>query len=361
MTAATTLAQSDSARAQNKARPRAVAAWLLACAGLVAGTVLLGGLTRLTGSGLSIVEWKPVTGVLPPLSQADWQALFLKYQQTPEFRLVNSAMTLDGFKGIFWLEYLHRLLGRLIGVAFLLPLVWFAVRGAIPQGYGWRLAALFVLGGLQGLLGWLMVQSGLVDRPQVSHLRLAAHLGLAVVILAALVWVALDLLRGPGTPALAGHPRVAVTRRLGWGALALTGLTILAGALVAGLDAGLSFNTFPRMAGQWVPDGLLHLDPWWRNLLDNVITVQWQHRLLGGATLAAVLVVSWHGLRTPLDGADRWPFRLLPVAVLAQVGLGVATLLLAVPMPLAVAHQAGAVAVVGLLVWAVHVTSAPAR
>nr|WP_281392956.1 COX15/CtaA family protein [Roseospira goensis] len=338
--------------------------WLLACAALVALMVGLGGLTRLTESGLSIVDWRPITGILPPLGEADWQALFARYQQSPEFRLVNTDMTLDGFKGIFWLEYLHRLLGRLIGLAFLGPLVWFWVRGAIPAGYHGRLVALFGLGGLQGVLGWLMVQSGLVDRPDVSHLRLAAHLGLAVVIYGALLWVALDLWRGPppATHPPGRAPAITATRRLARLALALTAVTVLAGALVAGLKAGLSFNTFPRMAGQWVPDGLGHLAPWWRNPIDNVITVQWQHRLLALLTLAAVLATAWAGRRVPAAGADRWPLRLLTPAALLQVGLGIATLLLLVPIPLAVAHQAGALVLVTLLVWTLHVVRpAPGR
>ncbi|MQX35020.1 COX15/CtaA family protein [Roseospira navarrensis] len=356
MTVSAALGDSRRSRLRSGPRPRAVGLWLLGCAGLVGGMVLLGGLTRLTESGLSIVDWRPVTGLLPPLTEAEWQARFLAYQDSPQFRQVNSAMTLDGFKGIFWLEYLHRLLGRLIGLAFLLPLVWFWVRGTIPKGYHAKLVGLFVLGGLQGLMGWLMVQSGLVDRPHVSHLRLAAHMGLAVVILAALLWVALDLLRGPPESTEAAHPSLAGTRRLARLALALTGVTILAGALVAGLDAGLSFNTFPLMAGQWIPDGLGHLEPWWRNALDNVIAVQWQHRWLAIVTVALVLGVAWQGLRTPLQGADRWPFRLLPVAALGQAALGVSTLLLAVPIPLAVAHQGGALAITTLLVWALHVT-----
>ncbi|KAA5606324.1 heme A synthase [Roseospira marina] len=313
--------------------------------------VVVGGLTRLTESGLSIVEWRPFTGVVPPLTEAAWQVLFDAYKQYPEFQRVNPDMTLAGFQGIFWLEFVHRLLGRLIGLAFLLPLLWFWIRGAIPRGYHARLVGLFVLGGLQGVLGWVMVQSGLVDRPDVSPIRLAAHLGLAVVIYAAMLWVALDLLRGP--PALALAERI-WTRRLGGLALALAGATLIAGALVAGYKAGLSFNTFPRMAGQWVPFGVLHLEPWWRNPFENIITIQFQHRVLALVTLLAVLAFAVAAWRAPVSSGTRWAVRLLPVMILAQVGLGIATLLLYVPTPLASAHQAGALALVTLLVVACH-------
>jgi heme a synthase len=306
---------------------RRIGVWLLVCCTLVFVMVLLGGLTRLTESGLSIVEWKPVTGVLPPLSAAEWQAEFAKYQATPEYQKVNTGMSLAAFQRIWWMEYSHRLLGRLIGVVFLLPFLWFLARGQVPAGYRGHLWLVFLLGGAQGAVGWYMVKSGLVDRPDVSQYRLAAHLGLALVIYLYMLRLALDLL----------WP---VARRSGsaiaaWVVLALVFVQALIGALVAGLDAGLHYNTFPLMDGALVPPGLLLEQPWWLNLFENPITVQFTHRIGAYVVTVAVLWFCWRS-EHPLRG---W----LLAALALQVALGIATLLLVVPLPLAWAHQAGAV------------------
>ncbi|MGH8682168.1 MAG: COX15/CtaA family protein, partial [Burkholderiales bacterium] len=310
----------------------AVAAWLLVCAALVAAMVVVGGITRLTHSGLSIVEWQPLVGTLPPLAEGDWQALFDKYRQTPQYRVVNRGMSLDEFKGIFWWEYVHRLLGRAIGLVFIVPLAWFWWRGRIDRALGWKLVGVFALGGLQGALGWYMVASGLVDEPGVSQLRLAAHLGLAFLILGALVWIGLDLLH----PRRRGAPAPA---RLATAVAGLVFVQVLAGALVAGLRAGKAYNTFPLMNGHLVPPETFMLEPWWRNFVNNMATVQLDHRLLAWLLL---FLVPWLWLRVRRSGASR-PARLgadtLLGLVALQFGLGVATLLAAVPVALAAAHQ----------------------
>jgi cytochrome c oxidase assembly protein subunit 15 len=311
---------------------RAVVAWLLVCAALVAAIVVVGGITRLTHSGLSIVEWQPLVGALPPLSEADWQLLLEKYRQTPQYWRVNRGMSLDEFKGIFWWEYVHRLLGRAIGLVFGVPLAWFWWRGRIDRALGWKLVGVFALGGLQGTLGWYMVASGLIDEPRVSHLRLAAHLGLAFLILGALLWIALDLLypRRSGPPALA---------RFATAVSALVFAQVLAGALVAGLRAGKAYNTFPLMNGHLVPPETFVLDPWWLNFVNNIATVQLDHRLLAWLLLA---LAPWLWLRVRRSTASARAKRaatLLLGLVAAQFGLGVATLLAAVPVALAAAHQ----------------------
>jgi cytochrome c oxidase assembly protein subunit 15 len=336
--------------AQARNGDRAVAAWLLACCALVFAMVVVGGVTRLTHSGLSIVEWQPIVGALPPLDEAGWQETFGKYKQTPEYRLVNPHMTLEGFKNIFWWEYVHRLLGRLIGAAFLLPLLWFALRGKIARGLTWKFAVIFGLGALQGALGWYMVKSGLVDNPRVSQYRLTAHLGLAFLIYAAMLWVALDLLfprTHPGTVS-------AGLRRFAFALAALIFAMVLSGGLVAGIRAGLAYNTFPLMNGRLVPPEIFSLEPWYLNFSSNIATVQFDHRLI--AWLLALLVPGfWLQVRRAAAprgaklGAD-----LLLAALALQITLGIATLLLAVPVPLAAAHQAGALLVFSAVLFAAH-------
>ena len=329
---------------------RLVAAWLFLCAALAFAVVLVGGVTRLTRSGLSITEWQPVVGTLPPLDDAQWQQAFAKYQATPEYRQVNRGMTLAQFKGIFWWEYFHRLLGRAIGVVFLVPYVWFLVRRRIPAGYALPLASIFVLGGLQGAMGWYMVQSGLVDDPRVSQLRLAAHLGLAFLIFGAMFWVALSLSRpsagGAGSPTL---------RRFAFLLTALIYVMVLAGGLVAGIRAGFAYNTFPLMNGRWIPPGLLLLEPWYRNFIDNMTTVQFDHRLLAWALAALVPWFAWRVHATPeVDARVRRAASFLLALLVVQIALGIATLLLVVPLPLAAAHQAGAVLVFAAALNASH-------
>lgn len=318
---------------------RAVALWLFAVAGLVALMVVIGGLTRLTESGLSMVEWKPITGWLPPLSEAAWIAEFEKYKQFPEYQKVNIGMTLEGFQSIYWLEYIHRLLGRLIGLAFAVPMLLFWISRRIPAGMKPHLVAMLVLGGSQGALGWFMVASGLVDHPDVSHYRLTAHLGLAFFIFAYLLWGALSLAR---------HGRM-VSGRGGGIAAALTALVflqVLSGGLVAGMNAGLAHNTWPLMDGALIPDGLLIANPWWINFFENAMTVQFQHRILAYCVFILAIV-------TTVVLKDRAPTGLrhaLLTAVLVQFGLGIATLLAHVPVSLGTLHQAGAVVVLGIAV-----------
>src|SRR5258706_61616 len=333
---------------QLAAHNRAVGGWLLVCCALVFAMVVVGGITRLTHSGLSIVEWQPIVGALPPLDEAGWQETFGKYKQTPQYRLVNPGMSLDGFKSIFWWEYVHRLLGRLIGAAFLLPLLWFALRGRIARALAWKFAAIFGLGALQGALGWYMVQSGLVDNPRVSQFRLTAHLGIAFLIYAAMLWIAFDLLFARAGP---------VSRRLRGLALALAVLVfvmVLSGGLVAGTRAGLAYNTFPLMNGRFVPPEIFSLDPWYLNFVSNMATVQFDHRLI--AWLLAFLA-PWFWLRVRREAAPRrakLAADLLLGALALQIALGIATLLLAVPVPFAAAHQAGALLVFSAALFSAH-------
>ena len=323
---------------------RAVAWWLLGLAGLVLAMVVLGGVTRLHHAGLSMVDWRPLVGALPPIGEEAWQALFADYRRFPEYRAINLGMTLAEFKGIFWLEYAHRLLGRVVGVAFLLPFLWFLVRRAFDGPLAAKVLAVGILGGLQGLLGWYMVQSGLVDRPDVSPYRLAAHLGLAVLIYGCLLWLALGLLMagsGEGErPRRAGRCRGAL-----WGAVALVFLTILSGAFVAGNDAGLAYNTFPLMAGAIVPPDIFLIEPAWRNFFETVPLVQLDHRLLAMLTALVVLLIWAAALRWPPGAPVGTALHGAAAAVLVQFVLGVATLLAFVPVPLGAAHQAGAMAV----------------
>jgi cytochrome c oxidase assembly protein subunit 15 len=328
-------------------RRRAIGVWLLVVAGMVFAMVVLGGLTRLGESGLSMVEWRPVTGWLPPLSQEAWEQAFGAYQQFPEYQKLNAGMTLAAFKGIYWLEYLHRLWGRLIGVAFALPFLFFLVKGWIDRGLASRLFGMFVLGGLQGVLGWYMVKSGLVDRPDVSQYRLAAHLGLALVIYGYILWVAFGLLAPPRSAASASP---ASTR----GAIAVAGLvlvTAVAGGFVAGLDAGFAYNTFPLMDGELVPQHLFAATPMWRSFFEDVTTVQFTHRILAMLTLLAVLAFRWSLHGRHLAPTARRAANLLTGWVFVQFALGVATLLSIVAEPLAVAHQASAIVLWTLALW----------
>jgi len=332
---------------------RAIAGWLLVCCALVFAIVVVGGVTRLTHSGLSITEWQPIVGTLPPMSQADWDAAFARYQATPEYAQVNKGMALDEFKGIFWWEYAHRLLGRVIGVIFLVPFLWFLVRRQIPPGYGARLAAIFVLGGLQGALGWYMVKSGLVDDPRVSQFRLTAHLGLAFLIFGAMFWTALSLLAG-GREAQR-RDRERSIRRFAFAIAGLVLVMVLTGGLVAGIRAGFAYNTFPSMNGQIVPPEIMLLEPWWKNFFYNMATVQFDHRLLAWA-LAFLVPLLWWKIRRD-HGAParaRNGVNLLVAMLAVQIALGIMTLIHVVPLPLAAAHQAGAVLVFALALNVAH-------
>lgn len=332
-----------------QAQNRAVAAWLLICCGLVFAMVVLGGVTRLTGSGLSMVDWRPLMGVLPPISEAEWLRVFEMYQQSPEFLKVNSDFGVEEFKSIFWLEYLHRLLGRTIGIVFLVPFVFFFARGYI-QRYEWpKYLLMFVLGGMQGLLGWYMVKSGLVDVPHVSQYRLTAHLVAAFIIYAYMFWVAMSLLFPPADNATQ-HPWYRRTLAI----TVLVSTTIISGGFVAGLKAGKIYNTFPMMGDHWIPPGLLALEPVWRNLFDNMSTVQFNHRWLAITTFALV-VIYWRKLRKADVPARAIPAvnALLHTAVL-QVALGITTLILAVPIVLGATHQAVAMLLFTVTLYLVH-------
>ncbi len=327
---------------------RVVGGWLLSVAGMVFGMVVLGGATRLTGSGLSIMEWAPIMGALPPLSEAEWQRLFHLYQQIPQYALLHDGFGLAGFKHIFWLEWTHRLWGRLLGVMFLVPLAVLWARGAIERRLVPRLVLLFALGGLQGAVGWFMVASGfLPDSVAVSAYRLVVHLVLALVLYAALIWTGLTVLQ----PVAAAVP---APRRLLIASALLVALTIIAGGFTAGLHAGYIYNTFPLMEGRLLPPSYVELDPFWRNLTENLAAVQFDHRLLATLTAATVLVTVVVGLwQRPAAGLRRALLALAAV-VAVQYALGVTTLLFVVPVALATAHQAVAVLLLTAILVALH-------
>ena len=315
---------------------RLLAGWLFSLCGMILVMIVLGGATRLTGSGLSIMEWAPLTGALPPLSDAEWQRLYHLYQQIPQYELLNRGFGLAGFKQIFWLEWVHRLWGRLLGIAFVAPLLWLLWRRAVPRSMLPRLLLLFALGGLQGAVGWFMVASGFFpDSTAVAPARLVVHLALALVLYAALLWTGLGVLR----PAATGESPPGM-RRVAQALAVLVPLTMLAGAWVAGLHAGLTYNTFPLMDGRLVPEGYAALTPFLRNFAENIATVQFNHRLL--ATLTALIAAGAVAMGAGLPHVRAASLALGGVVAL-QYLLGVLTLLWVVPVPLAVAHQAVAV------------------
>jgi len=319
---------------------------------MVFAILVVGGVTRLTHSGLSIVEWQPIVGIIPPLDQAEWDETFEKYKKTPEYQQVNHQMTLDEFKGIFFWEYWHRVLGRLIGVVFLLPFLYFWLRGKIEPSLVPKLLGIFILGGLQGAMGWYMVKSGLVDDPRVSHYRLTAHLSLAFLIFVAMFWVALGLL---AERARSTHEAgVRQLQRIGFWLAILVGYMVVTGGLVAGIRAGKAYNTFPLMNGHLLPPESFILDPWYLNFFNNMALVQFDHRL-GAWLLAFLLPWFWWKIRSAaVSGTARLVATLLLVVLFVQIGLGIATLLLAVPVGLGAAHQGGAMVVLGLLLWLNH-------
>jgi cytochrome c oxidase assembly protein subunit 15 len=335
---------------------RAVGLWLFAIAGLIGLMVVIGGLTRLTGSGLSITEWQPVTGIIPPLSESDWQAEFAKYQGTPQFDLINRGLGLAGFKTIYWWEWSHRMLGRVLGAVFLLPFVAFYLQRRIDRALGIRLGVIFLLGGAQGALGWWMVQSGLEpSRVAVSQYRLAAHLGLAVALFGYVFWSALETIGATRTEVRLDQSRL--------GAIALTVLVfvqILLGALMAGLGAGRAFSDWPTYGGRWIPPGLFDLEPWWINHFENPALVHFQHRTV--AYLVALLaVLLFAGLRARADK----PVKIAGVHMLGltvvQVVLGIVTVISAVALPLAALHQICALALFASALWLVYAMRTASR
>jgi cytochrome c oxidase assembly protein subunit 15 len=338
-------------------RQQWIAGWLFAVAAMVFAMVVLGGVTRLREAGLSIVEWKPVTGIIPPLSADAWAEAFASYQQYPEYQKINQGMTLGEFKEIYWLEYLHRLWGRLIGVAFFVPFLIFLVRGWIRGRLAAQCGGLFLLGGLQGALGWYMVQSGLVDRPDVSQYRLVAHLLLALIVYAAILWIGYGQLPSVQARARTGRPA--------WPPLIIAGLVLLTitwGGFVAGTDAGFAYNTFPLMDGEFIPRALFAGPTLLLSFFEDITTVQFTHRMLAYATVAAVLAYRLALLAAPPPARPaRIAVTALTTWVLIQAALGVATVLLIVPLPLAAAHQAGAVVLWTLALWVAFEMRQPAQ
>ena len=328
---------------------RLVAIWLYSIALMILVMIALGGATRLTGSGLSIMEWAPIMGTIPPLTETEWQRLYGLYQQIPQYNLVNDGFGLAGFKHIFWLEWTHRLWGRLIGAAFVVPLLWFVLTGRLELRLIPRLIGFFVLGGLQGAVGWFMVESGLFpDATAVAPIRLVAHLALALLLYGAVLWTALTLL--PPSPRVRDAGRL--LKPLVWVTLGLLALTIVAGGFVAGLHAGLTYNTFPMMDGRLVPDFYADLTPFGRNLIANTAAVQFNHRLLASLTLlsaSALAVVAW-----PYRAQLGWRAGFVAGAALLQYGLGVSTLLLVVPAGLAMLHQICAVILLTSVLMTAH-------
>jgi cytochrome c oxidase assembly protein subunit 15 len=359
MSSATILEDSEKATPALARRARAVRVWLAALAVLIVAMILVGGATRLTDSGLSITEWKPIVGVIPPLSESEWSEAFASYKTIPEYTELKRGMSLEEFKTIYWWEWAHRFLGRLIGFAFLIPFVAFLIAGYIPRPLFPKLLGLFVLGGLQGALGWYMVKSGLTVRTDVSQYRLAAHFGVALLILGYTLWLLFGLGRG-GRAA----PRDRSASLVACFVLALIVTQMLAGALVAGTDAGMGYNTWPLIDGAFVPPGLGEASPWYLNLFENPLTVQFQHRMLGYAVvLAALGQLAWLALKgadQPLIGSALT----LALFALLQAALGVWTLLLSVPIVLGLAHQAGAIALFAVALyhfWQARHGGAPAQ
>ncbi|MEM1114489.1 MAG: COX15/CtaA family protein [Pseudomonadota bacterium] len=331
---------------------RQIATWLLVCAAVIFGMILLGGVTRLTGSGLSMVEWRPLMGIIPPLSEAAWLDVFEKYKQYPEYQKVNLGMDLAGFKVIFMYEYLHRVLGRLIGTLYFVPFAYFLWKGMVRPDMKARLWLLFVLGGLQGLLGWYMVKSGLVDNPRVSQYRLTSHLGLAFAIYAYMIWLALDLLTSRGE-----------RTELRWGGMAtwsailvgLVYLMILTGGLVAGTRAGFAYNTWPLMGTSFIPDMVYSGASAWRDAFEDITTIQFNHRMFAYILSAMIVATAISVYRSRYAGGARRAVSLLLLALAGQVVLGISTLLLHVPISLAAAHQGGAVVLLSAVIYFAHV------
>ena len=331
---------------------RFLAWWLFAVACLVFMLAMVGAATRLTGSGLSITEWQPVMGVVPPLSDADWLSLFAKYQTIPEYQLVNKGMSLDAFQTLFWWEWTHRLIARGIGFVVAVPLIALVARRAISAAWLGRLCVLLGLGGLEGLVGWYMVASGLSTRTDVSQYRLAMHLGVAILIFITTLWLAFRARFGEGR---------GLKYSSGLLVLGLIYLQAISGAFVAGLDAGLSHNTWPLMDGEIFPEGLLVMSPWVANFFENALTVQFDHRMLAYVVAAVVI---WHGLtvrRNSADAAVKNSALWLMLGVFGQIALGIVTLLHAVPISLGIAHQAGAFIVIALATWHTFTLSRQAR
>ena len=339
----------------NPAARRQIATWLFSVCVLIFAMVVLGGVTRLTRSGLSMVEWAPIMGIIPPLTEQAWLETFAKYQAFPEYKHINQGMDLAGFKSIFWFEYAHRVLGRLIGFAFFVPFVVFWLRGKLTRALAPKLAAMFILGGLQGLLGWFMVKSGLVDVPHVSQYRLTAHLSLAIAIYGYMFWVALGLVLPPN--AYAGRSTSDRIRPYAIALTVLIGIMIVSGGFVAGTKAGYAYNTFPLMGGDLIPQGIDALSPWYLNALENRVTIQFNHRWLAMTSGFLLLAWYWRGRSRFDDPMLSRSFKLVGMMVIIQLILGISTLLLQVPVWLGVLHQAGALLLFSVMLFNTHALS----
>ncbi len=335
---------------------RAVRWWLYGVAALVFALIVVGGATRLTDSGLSITEWRPIVGIIPPLTHADWLDALAKYREIPEYKLVNKGMSLEAFQFIFWWEWAHRFLARMVGFAFAIPFVYFAIRRRLPAGMSWKLAGLFALGGLQGAIGWYMVSSGLVERIDVSHYRLALHLTVAFLIFTLLLWSAWSLL--PRAALYRGRPALPRHRRIAGILLTLIFLQVILGALVAGFKAGLTHNTWPLMDGQFIPDGLWVMTPWHVNIFENATTIQFNHRMVA---YAIVVLALWQVVSVVKadDGRLAPSAFALAGGILGQAALGIWTLLAHVPLSLGLAHQGFAAVVTGIAAWHLFMATRP--
>jgi len=333
-----------------------IANWLLLCALVVLGMIVLGGVTRLTHSGLSMVEWKPLVGIIPPLTEQAWLETFEKYKQFPEYQKVNQGMSLDGFKAIFMYEYLHRVLGRLIGMLYFFPFLFFALKGRVRPGMMPKLIGLFFLGGFQGLLGWYMVKSGLVNDPHVSQYRLTAHLGVAVAIYAYMLWLVFELRLSAGD---ADRPPPLPYAGFSLSLIGLVYLMILSGGLVAGTRAGYAYSTWPLMGPSFIPDGLYSLTPAWLSIFEDITTIQFNHRMFAYLLFVLISTLAVLVYRSGVQGRVRTGLLLMIVALLGQVALGISTLLLHIPVLLAVAHQCGAVILLSAVLFVSHALTRP--
>ena len=331
---------------------RHIAFWLIVLAIMIYCMVVLGGVTRLTGSGLSIVEWQPIMGAIPPLNESQWLKAFAQYQQSPQYQQVNQGMLLSEFKWIFAFEYAHRLLGRLIGIAFALPFLYFLFQHKIRRGLIPKLILLFLLGGLQGFIGWYMVQSGLINEPRVSQYRLALHLSMAILIYGVILWTAWSLLQ-PNPRQTWKHEMLSL-RRFSLIVTTTVAIMIISGAFVAGTHAGKVFNTFPLMDGQFIPTGMFALEPFYRNFFENLATVQFNHRLLAYLLMLMIPGLWFYARRFSLAPQTRFASHVLLTVFILQLGLGIATLLNYVPIALGAAHQGGAVLLLTLTLYFNH-------
>ncbi|OUI90054.1 COX15/CtaA family protein [Acetobacter persici] len=334
---------------------RLISNWLFLLCFMLLGMIAIGGVTRLTGSGLSIMDWQPVSGFIPPLSHAEWERLFALYQTIPQYHLQHEGFGLEGFQRIFWAEWIHRFWGRLMGLVLLLPLIWFTIRGMITRALALRLFVFFILGAMQGAIGWFMVASGFrPDSTAVEPVRLVLHLSAALALYLAILWTALSI-RWPTPQTVAASPGGTLTKRLVWLALGLICITIVAGGFTAGTHAGFVYNTFPLMDGHLIPAEYAHLSPFWMNLVDNKAAIQFDHRLLATLTALSIGAVLLAGLRsTTLGSKAHNAIMLLGWAVLIQYALGVTTLLLVVPVWAGAVHQTFAAVLLGVMLYTLH-------